>query len=68
MILVSSRSHQAVTECAPAMTDESAGFSDLPTFGGKSVRVTFDGGALLLVARGGGSASPNGWRVRRKPA
>src|SRR5580693_2776798 len=46
MILVSSPSHHAATECAPAMSDGSAVFSALPAVGGKAVRVAFDGGRL----------------------
>src|SRR5471030_2720413 len=46
MILVSSLSHHAATECAPAMTDGNEVFSDFPAVGGKSVRLAFDGGRL----------------------
>jgi Transposase DDE domain group 1 len=50
MILVSSLSHHAATECAPAMTDGNEVFSAFPAVGGKSVRLTFDGGRLTSDA------------------
>src|SRR5450432_3006204 len=50
MILVSSLSHHAATECAPAMTDGNEVFSAFPAVGGKSVRLAFDGGRLTSDA------------------
>jgi hypothetical protein len=50
MILVSSLSHHAAMECAPAMTDGSGLFSGLPAVGGKPVRLAFDGGRLTSDA------------------
>jgi hypothetical protein len=50
MILVSSLSHHAATECAPAMDDGNGIFAGLPAVGGKSVRLAFDAGRLTSDA------------------
>jgi hypothetical protein len=50
MILVSSRSHHAATECAPAMMDRSAVLPGFPAVGGKPVHVASDGGQLTSDA------------------
>jgi hypothetical protein len=50
MILVSSLSHHAATEFAPAMDDGNGVFSGLPAVGGKPVRLAFDAGRLTSDA------------------
>jgi hypothetical protein len=50
MILVSSRSHHAATDCATAMSDRNAVLPGFPPVGGKPVHVAFDGGQLTSDA------------------
>ena len=56
MILVSSLSHHATTECAPAVSDRIGVLPGLPAVGGKPVHLAFDGGrrtsegGVLLLA------------------